>query len=532
MRRLRLLLLLLGLCLAPLSGAWAHAALVASEPADGSSLDAAPPVLELRFDEAVSPIDLRVAGPEGALTLPSTPTVRDGVIRALLPQELSPGTYFASFRIVSADGHPVGGGITFGIGTAPDRSAAMPDAAAADWTTPAEVLRFLLYLGLALGGGGALFRAWVAEPPRGLWRWLGATAWLGAAAALLGSGVQGGGMLGAPSVAALLDGATWATAAASTVFARGVAVAVGLAVVGVSWRISSSTGTWIGLVGALATAIGFSLSGHAAVGGLMPRVLLVAHVLTAAYWLGAFLPLAALLRSRGGEAAWVVRRFAAIAMAAVTLLLLSGVAQAALHLPSFSALLSTSYGLLVLAKAVGAALLLALAGWNHWRLTPRLDADGAASALVRTIVAESALALAVLGVTAVLSMTSPRPAAHDHDHHEHMAAAAPGTVVATEVNGLSVTLEADPARVGRNRITLYIARPDGTLLAAPEAWLEFSQPDAGVAGIRRQMAADDAGRFTQEGPELALPGRWTLRVEILVNDFEQVAATVTVLVSP
>jgi copper transport protein len=532
---LRLLLLMLGLCLAPLSGAWAHAALVASEPADGSSLDAGPPVLVLRFDEAVSLIDLRLAGPGGAVVLAGAPVVADGMVRAPLPQGLRHGTYLASFRIISADGHPVGGGIAFGIGTAPEPGAAMPGLAARDWALPAEMLRFTLYLGFVLGAGGALFRALVAEPPAGTRRWLGAAAWLGAAVALLGIGVQGGGMLGAASAAALLEGPTWAAAMGSTAFARGLAVALGLAVVGMSWRIGTRAGSWAGLLGAVAAAIGFGLSGHAAVGGMLPRALLVAHVLAAAYWLGAFLPLVALLRSLGGRAAGAVRRFAAIAMAAVALLLLSGVAQAASHLPSLAALLETPYGQLVLAKAAGAALLLALAAWNNRQLTPRIDGGGHGAAhLVRVIGAESVIAVAVLGVTAVLSMTPPRPAAqgHDHGHGHPMAAATPGVVVATEVGHLSVTLEAEPARAGRNRITLHAARPDGTPAAVPEVWLEFSQPQAGVAGIRRRMDADGPGRFVQQGPELALPGRWTIRAEILVNDFEQLSATITLPVSP
>ena len=69
MRRLLPLLLSCGLWLASLSGAWAHAALLGSEPADGASLAQPPDRLVLRFDEAVTPLDLRLAGPGGVTVL-------------------------------------------------------------------------------------------------------------------------------------------------------------------------------------------------------------------------------------------------------------------------------------------------------------------------------------------------------------------------------------------------------------------------------------------------------------------------------
>jgi copper transport protein len=121
-------------------------------------------------------------------------------------------------------------------------------------------------------------------------------------------------------------------------------------------------------------------------------------------------------------------------------------------------------------------------------------------------------------------MTSPHAAPQPH-HHEQMGAPPSGAVVATQQGGLTLLLEADPARPGVNRLVLHVTRQDGSPLTTPELWIEFSQPQAGVAGIRRRMREEAPGRFVQEGPELALPGRWTLRAEILVSDFDQVTAT-------
>ena len=529
-RRLRPLLLLAALWLAPVSGAWAHAALLGSEPEDGASLAAPPAALVLRFDEAVTLLDLRLTGPSGAVALAAPAGTSGTVLRAALPAGLPRGTYLAGYRVVSADGHPVGGTLAFGLGMAPEPAAAAP-APDPPWTAAATLLRLLLYLGVALGGGGALFAALVAAPPPAARRVSRLAAAAGAVAALLGIGVQGADLRAAPDLAALLEGASWDAAAASTALARGLAVASGLLLALLALGRTGRAARLAGLAGALLAAGGLALSGHAAQGGPPVQALLVAHALTAAFWLGAFPPLAALLRRDGAAALPAVRRFAALALPAVAVLLLTGVAQAALHLPEATALVRTRYGGLLLAKAGLALLLLALAGWNNRVLTPALAADrpGTAGRLRRAIGLEGGLALLLLGVTAVLTMTPPRPAEpHRHPH----AAVAEGLAVATEAGGRSVTLQASPARVGHNRLRLWIAGPDGLPFAAREVTLELVPPRSRTDGLRRPMQAAGPGVFTWEGPELALPGRWTLHVDILVGDFEQATATLTLPVGP
>ena len=40
------------------------------------------------------------------------------------------------------------------------------------------------------------------------------------------------------------------------------------------------------------------------------------------------------------------------------------------------------------------------------------------------------------------------------------------------------------------------------------------------AVVRRVMTADN-GSYLLEGPELAVPGTWTLRLDVLIDDFEK-----------
>ena len=111
--------LLLPLLLASLPAA-AHSELRQSLPAAGAVLMQAPEQIELLFNERVQVTALRLyreGGEEISLPRRSIRTTSREII-ALPP--LPPGAYRAEWRIISADGHPVGGVIPFRI-EAPNR---------------------------------------------------------------------------------------------------------------------------------------------------------------------------------------------------------------------------------------------------------------------------------------------------------------------------------------------------------------------------------------------------------------------------
>ena len=372
---LRLLALLLALALP--GRAWAHAALLGSEPADGASLGGQPTAVVLRFDEVVTPIALRLVGPGGQAVPLGPVEAGGGVLRAAVPPHLPDGTYLLSWRVTSADSHPVAGTVAFGVGVpaqmAPVVSAAQ-DRPILD-ALPSEVARWLFYAALMAAAGGALFRAAVLDLPAPVRRGLAGTALLGAALAVTQVGLRGALLAGA-GPGGVLDGAAWQLGAGTTLAASLLVSGTGL--LGCAVALSRAGRTWRGL-GALAAVValaGFPLSGHAATAE--PRWLtvpsLALHTLAVAFWLGAFLPLLALLRGPA-EAAVAVRRFSALAVPAVAVLFVTGAAIAAVQVEAPSNLVGTGYGLLLLAKLAGVAGLLAFAAWNRLRLTPALDAQ-------------------------------------------------------------------------------------------------------------------------------------------------------------
>ncbi|MET0931091.1 MAG: copper resistance protein CopC [Aeromicrobium sp.] len=111
--------ILLGLAASVLLGsgpAIAHAALVGSDPADGSSLPAAPPSITFTFNENVAqPAYVAIAAPDGTQVEVTDISAIDDRVTATVADVDQRGTYSASFRVVSADGHPVTGTLTYDV---------------------------------------------------------------------------------------------------------------------------------------------------------------------------------------------------------------------------------------------------------------------------------------------------------------------------------------------------------------------------------------------------------------------------------
>ena len=149
------LLVLLALCALAVgtTAALAHATLVSSDPADGAILRDAPSRFVLTFNEPVSPLVIRLVDPDGSATALSTRLLEEAVLTLDLPHALRPGTHALAWRVVSADGHPVGGSLIFSIGAM--SPGALPDVAeVADWPLRMSIwtARVLIYSALRRRG--------------------------------------------------------------------------------------------------------------------------------------------------------------------------------------------------------------------------------------------------------------------------------------------------------------------------------------------------------------------------------------------
>jgi copper resistance protein D len=197
---------------------------------------------------------------------------------------------------------------------------------------------------------------------------------------------------------------------------------IGLILIGASLMGRRSPAV-VGFLGSVAAATSFAWVGHvhslsAHRGAWLPALAIVVHLLGVAFWLGALIPLLMVAGATDltretdrSRVAATVGRFGTSALIVVGALLAAGVVLLCLLLGGVSELWTHDYGRLVLTKILLVSCLLALAGFNHLRLTPRLFAydEGALRALKRSIMAELAVAGCVLIVTAAMTTLAGPP---------------------------------------------------------------------------------------------------------------------------
>ncbi len=167
------------------------------------------------------------------------------------------------------------------------------------------------------------------------------------------------------------------------------------------------------LAGSLLTFVPLALTGHSAAGGAHDLAVnsLMIHLVAAALWAGGLLAL--LIHAvRGGEHAdLAARRFSAVALWCFVAMGLSGVLNALVRLP-LSALLTSEYGRLVVAKFVALCLLGVAGFWQRRRGVAALQANPSArGALIRLGLTEAVIFGGTFGIAVALGRTPPPPPA-------------------------------------------------------------------------------------------------------------------------
>jgi copper transport protein len=489
----------------------AHASLVFADPRDGTVLAQAPKTVQLRFNESVTAGAVNLIDASGKQRTDVVVDAGDEAINVALPADLPKGTQIVSYRVISADGHPVAGSITFSIGE-PTENKPPPEAGAGIngliWLT-----RIGLYLGLFAGIGGVFFVNWIARE-RAASRVILASLIVGIVGALASLGLQGLDLLGLPLSCVLARG-PWKIALGTSLGPSLLVAIVALVAGVVAWR-SSVTRVSRGLSALALAGVGVSLaaSGHAATAPpeLLTRPVVFLHGTGVAFWLGALAPLVAVLR-RTEPALPVVNRFSRVAVPVVAVLALTGLVLAIIQLESFSALVTTRYGLILLTKLMLVAALLGLAALNRFRLTPALAKnETATSPLVRSIVLECAFAAGILCVVAGWRFTPPP------------RSLIPDAPLAVHIHTDKAMFQVlvSPGRVGMDDFVLQLMNGDGTLLHAKEATLTLSLPERGIEEIERQGTLEPDGFWHVGKVPLAIPGRWHMRIDALVTDFDKI----------
>jgi copper transport protein len=504
------------------TSAHAHAMLVSVTPSDGVVLATPPASVELRFNESVIPGAVTLIDAQGRTRDDVRVHAAGEAISVELPATLPQGSQIVSYHVISHDGHPVSGSMVFSIGMP---SATARPASRNPWRDGLIwLVRIGLYLGLFAGVGGVFFLRFITDVPRARTSLFGALA-LGLAAAILSLGLLGLDLLGLP-LSGLLGLAPWQVACA-TGFAASVLIAcVAMVAAIAALRLSHRSAARVLAALALAAAgLSLTVSGHAATASpeLLARTAIFIHGVTIAFWLGALMPLAIWLGQAKAGALPALNRFSRIAMPAVALLALSGLALAIVELGTPAALIETTYGRVLLGKLVLVAALMALAALNRTRLVPALAAEpGASRPLRHSILLEYATALAILAVVAGWRFTPPP------------RSLPPETPLAVHIHTEKAMFQVliTPGKSGQDDFVLQLMNGDGTLLAAKEARLTLSLPGRGVADIEHKATIGPDGYWHVRKVPLPLAGRWHMRIDALVSDFDEISLQDDVDIGP
>jgi copper transport protein len=537
----RLTATLLGLVavLAWPAAASAHALLQSSDPAAGATLGSPPSEITLNFGETPDPTlsSIKVLDTGGTDHASGKLEVVAGKPMSLqiAVGSLPDGVYTVTWRTVSTvDGHVTAGSFAFGVGeTPPSGGAATAGGGTSQSGSPAEDgSRFLLYLGLiGLLGAGFVGSVVLFAPGCGpeVFRRRALIRWAAGAWAVSAIGTVGVVALGFADTGADL-GTLLTTQVGLTGVARLIVTVVsGLAVAGLllsrprqpaaaAFPLTSPgrPRRWYGIT-ALAAIGGMAVDvagGHGATGDLWPLESLaqLIHVSAAGIWVGGLASLLLATRGLPGDSRGsAVRRFSTWAGVALGLVVLTGLVRAIAEIGSIDALLSTDYGLVVLAKSglLGALALLGAA--NRWLAVPL--AERTLGRLRRIGTAEIAIATTVLALSGVLVNLVPPVSAGGT-----VAAGPQPIAVAGSDAGTSVKLRlvASPGTPGFNTFSVAVTDYDsGQPVDASSVSLRFTLISrSGVGGSDVDLQRTGSGTFEASGSNLSIDGIWRVTATV------------------
>ncbi|GAA2620555.1 copper resistance protein CopC [Dactylosporangium fulvum] len=546
----------------PAAPASAHATLVKTAPVAGTVLDQLPGEVTLTFSESVRivPDKIRVIGPDGGRVDTGKPVARDTELVIPLKSGGPKGTYLVSYRVISADSHPISGGYSFSYG---EVSATPNDSGDATAQTDGvvknamSVARFLGFAGLVLFIGPALilFALW---PRRLSGRQPGRVALVGAGLLALStilelylqipytagtsvfdvSSAAAREVLGTPFGAAHLI--RLAAVVAATLLLRPL-------VAGRAGKVDQTLLVILAIVG-LAT---WPISGHPSASPVPTLTVVadVAHLAAMSVWLGGLVMLFGFLLRQANtrELTAIVPVWSGWALFAITVLVLAGTAQALVEIGTIDALTGTTYGRLVITKVALLVVVLAVAAYSRQLTNRRFvpaaaersdedseedEADEAPPApavgegdrrlLRRAVLTEVAVAVVVLAVTSVLVQTTPaRSAQADRTPSGPFT----GTM---STNLMKLQVDVSPATVGQNSVHLYALKPDGSGPLKVVEWKATAAlPSKGIEPLVVPTLAISEDHAVGQ-VSFVTPGTWEVKITARVDDLNQSTVTVQV----
>ena len=489
---------------APAAMASAHAVLDNSVPTSGATLEDSPLQIVLDFDESVESSlgYIKLFSSSGKrVQLPAVKAdASDASIVRVVPPTLAQDSYVAVYRVISADGHPVEGAITFRVGAgAVSNLASVIETALQDSETSNAVkvamalMRFISYIAISIVLAGIFFLLGSDAPRKGLNRAVVlAGSVLGLSTALLyllhGMNASGGTWGQIANVSVVKD--VFATQVGESLFARIV----------VSFLLVSVVARWGKFVAVFAFAtlpFTYAFAGHAAVDtpAALTIALLALHVAAVGVWCGG---LVLLIFVKDIRTTSIVEWFSQRAAILIAVVVATGVVQALLLMDGIGNLTKTSYGKALIAKVCVVGIMLICAA-----IVRRRFYESGVSRLRAVLCAEVVVGLVVLSITSGMVAASPRPTV---SNAPFSTALVQGDVIA------NITIS--PPRVGESEMHVIVSPPNGSLDPVLAIKARFSLVSGSVPPIQAELNAVGPNHFVGY-IQFVYPGEW--KVDVIVS---------------
>lgn len=537
------------------AAASAHAVLVRTVPQASVVVNRPPPVVLLKYSEAVEPRfavvsvtdaagnQQRAGQPRRSATDPTT---------LVVPlKRLSQGWYLVYWRVISVDGHPVRGAFTFAVGPNPGPAPQfnIPSISETAATPRLITARSIAFISVMAAIGLFVLRIAIARPvvrrvPGSHLRAISIAFGVASAIALIAIPVYVDMATAQFSLRSAFDVGALVPLFRQSAFGRGYldmeiafalfVIAAGLALwVDRPERERRSIAELLALAGAYAAAAATltipGLAGHAA--QYSPKAALLPfdwlHLAAGSIWLGGLIGLLVLWVSLGATrrvAGLVVcvPRFSNVAFVSVLVLIGSGVGAALIHVPTFASLWETSYGQTLLVKIGLLSGTMLLAAVNLLRTRPRLVASsqrpelGTGTAeLLRRLVSGEVLLLASAVVAAAVLSSLPPPAKALASAGSASSRVGPGPVSETvNKNGYRFEFEVTPNRAAApNNFSVRITR-NGQPVKMESVVLRFAMLDMEMGTQSYLLPEVSPGVYGRALPALVMVGHWSLAFEV------------------
>ena len=471
----------------------AHAEVIDTSPGDGTVVTAPPSAFSITFNEAVGveSDSVKIYNAAGR----QVDSTAESVAGTTLTQTLDPlpsGWYLATWRVISSDGHVVESAASFGVGSADEASRKAVLALRSPEAPLLWAARFAADLSLLVAVGALYACAALRAKGREVRRFAIGAVTLAAFASLLWVVMQ-----------VLLGGAAWLTtgnalggiarvlllSGASVASMRMPRVAVGLA------------------VAALAT---LAVGGHPGAAATT-SALLVAHLVSAALWIGAAPALVVAYSDRSVDDLSMLEtilRFSRNSAAAISFVFGGGIVLGWILTDGLAGGLST-YVLLLCAKLLLAVVALFGGAWMRRQLRAKTASRKAAA---RLFAIDTATVVVIAALSAGLTLGSP-----------HAGHAGHSRACVTTIEGATVSITLSPGTIGANRV-----------LISGVAQAERVRLETSLRPKSERLAAEmeaSSGAW-QGGTVFPVAGTWEATLVVGKDQFSEMRGSCTLEISP